>query len=159
MATTSVWRSARGSKANGAAFYLDGAERTQPVVALSFRLPYLDTFWFSLFHELGHIRLGHAPVFEEELGGKQPSDAPDERAADAFARQVLVPEEVWEPFLKSGRHDSYGIRSFARRVGRHHATVAGRLGNDTGDWQAFNAPELRPQVKTLLTELAVRLNP
>jgi type I restriction enzyme, S subunit len=148
-----------GSRTSGAAFYLDEPARTQPVVALSLLRPYLDVFWFNLLHELGHIRLGHTPVHDEELGGKNAVDSPDEQATNAFARQVLIPEELWRPFLAAGLHDSNRIRRFARKRGRHHGVVAGRLGTDTGEWSKFNSPELRPQIRHLLDRLAANVKP
>lgn len=148
----------KGSKASGAAFYLDDG-RTQPVVGLSLRYPLLDVFWFNLLHELAHIRLDHEPVLEEALDSDShdPKSA-DELAADAFAREKLIPEAVWQPFLKGAQHDSNRIKRLARGLGRHPATVAGRLAFDTGDWRRFNTPELRPNIGPELRALAARLN-
>ncbi|MBI2300116.1 MAG: HigA family addiction module antidote protein, partial [Armatimonadetes bacterium] len=49
-----------------------------PIVALSRRLPWLDSFWFTLLHEVGHIVLGHTEDrVEEDL--KLASDDPVEQ--------------------------------------------------------------------------------
>ncbi|AZI43211.1 ImmA/IrrE family metallo-endopeptidase [Deinococcus psychrotolerans] len=150
----------KGSRANGAAFYLDEPGRTQPVVGLSLRLPYLDVFWFNLLHELGHIRLNHTPVLDEALGtGDQNPYSADEQAANAFARELLIPAAVWQPFLADGMPSSGRIKRLATSLGRHPAVVAGRVGYDTGNWGAVNAPDLRPTVERELRELAATLMP
>src|SRR5262249_30040136 len=45
------------TRIDGAALWLD---QYSPVVALSIRLDRIDSFWFTLFHELGHIFYRHA---------------------------------------------------------------------------------------------------
>ncbi|GGB54983.1 hypothetical protein GCM10008019_08370 [Deinococcus soli (ex Cha et al. 2016)] len=149
----------KGSKTSGAAFWLDDACRAEPVVALSMRYPLVDVFWFNLFHELGHIRHGHAAVLGEVLEpGSYRGDDAAESEANAYAREALIPDAVWQPYLESGNHSSRGLRAFARQVGRHHATVAGRLGHDLRDFPRFNSRELRPSVSTEVFErLVLRL--
>ena len=149
----------KGSRTSGAAFWLDDACRAEPVVALSMRYPLVDVFWFNLFHELGHIRHGHAAVLGEVLEpGSYRSDDEVEREANAYAREALIPDAVWQPYLESGNHSSRGLRAFARQIGRHHATVAGRLGHDLRDFRRFGSRELRPAVPTELFErLVLRL--
>ena len=41
------------SKIDGAVFWLD---KKSPVIVLSLRYDRIDSFWFSLAHELGHIK-------------------------------------------------------------------------------------------------------
>lgn len=149
----------KGSRTSGAAFWLDDACRAEPVVALSMRYPLVDVFWFNLFHELGHIRHGHAAVLGEVLEpGSYRGDDAAEREANAYAREALIPDAVWQPYLESGAHSSRGLRAFARQVGRHHATVAGRLGHDLRDFPRFSSRELRPSVPTEVFErLVLRL--
>ncbi|WP_168733400.1 restriction endonuclease subunit S [Deinococcus sp. Arct2-2] len=149
----------KGSKTSGAAFWLDAEAKppTQPVVALSMRYPHIDVFWFNLFHELGHIWHGHAAVMGKELVTYS-DPAPAEKEAHAYAREALIPEAVWQPYLQSGNHTVGGIHAFARTVGRHHATVAGRLAHDLDAFNRFNSGEHRSAVpKDLFDRLLLRL--
>ena len=50
-----------------------------------------DRFWFSLFHEIGHIVLGH-------INQSEGTTEQDEKAADVFARNILIPDEQFEAF-------------------------------------------------------------
>ncbi|PTA67331.1 restriction endonuclease subunit S [Deinococcus arcticus] len=144
------------SKTNGAAFYLDEPGRTQPVVGLSLRYPYLDVFWFNLLHELAHIRLGHAPVPEESLE-EYDTSSPDEQAANGWAQDLLIPPDEWQAFF--ARHPASDPQLFhlARRVGRHISIVAGRYGHETKNWSRVNPPKLRPNVTAELKALSNKL--
>ncbi len=48
---------------DGAAFYLN----KNPVVALTLRYDRIDSFWFTLMHELAHIVLGHQGAYLDNL--------------------------------------------------------------------------------------------
>lgn len=149
-----------GSRTSGAAFYLDEPQRTQPVIGLSFLRPYLDVFWFNLLHELAHLRLGHEPVPGESLDpNERDTQSADEQAANAWARDRMIPEAMWRAFRATGLYDSNRIKRFAGKLGRHPAIVAGRLGFETGEWQRFNQPELRPNVSRELQALSDTLKP
>lgn len=69
-----------GSFLHGATF-IDGKKI---VIGLTVRGKDADKFWFSLFHELGHIILGHV----NNIDG---TTEDDEKAADQFAQEILIP--------------------------------------------------------------------
>lgn len=145
-----------GSRSSGAAFYLDEPGRTQPVVGLSLRYPYLDVFWFNLLHELAHIRLGHTPVPDETLD-EYDQNSPDEQAANKWAQDMLVPPQQWQWFLDLRPFKTQQMHGFARRIKRHISIVAGRYGHETGNWARMNELTLRHSVKDELTKLQKRL--
>lgn len=63
-----------------------------PLIQLSGRYKTNDHFWFTFFHEAGHILLhGKKDVFLEEVNGVN-SDTVKEKEADTFARQSLISE-------------------------------------------------------------------
>lgn len=70
-----------GSFLNGATFY----DNNKIVMGLTVRGKSADIFWFSLFHELGHILLGH-------LNHKDGISSVNEKEADAFAAEWLIPQ-------------------------------------------------------------------
>lgn len=105
-----------GSFLHGATFY----DMNKIVMGLTVRGKDADKFWFSLFHELGHILLGHinkAEGYNEE----------DEKAADLFARNQLIPDEVFNAFANQKLFSRESIVAFARRVSIDAGIVVGRL--------------------------------
>ena len=85
---------------------------------------YSDTFWFTLFHEVGHIINGDYGVTFEE------GDDSLEDAADKYAEDKLIPPEEYEIFLKRNQFREEDIRVFADRIDRDPGIVLGRLQND-----------------------------
>ena len=72
---------------HGAAF-LDGKKI---VVGMTARGKDADKFWFSLFHEFVHIVLGH-------IGQLNGTTEDDEKKADMWARDILIPNDDFERF-------------------------------------------------------------
>lgn len=72
------------------ATFLDG---NKIVVGLTAREKDADKFWFSLFHELAHIVLGHAG----QLGG---TSEDDENAADKWSGDTLILADDFERFRR-----------------------------------------------------------
>ena len=106
--------------------YLHGAtfrDGKKIVVALTVRGKDADRFWFSLFHELGHIIFGHG------FGVDGTSDE-DEKEADNFARSTLIPDDAFAAFIRQGKPDKAGILAFAASVGIDPGIVVGRLQNE-----------------------------
>ena len=85
---------------------------------------YADSFWFTLFHEIGHIVHGDYGIsFEKETGEK-------EEAANKYAEDSLIPPEKYQEFLGGNRFDLQAIRTFANQIERDPGIVLGRLQND-----------------------------
>ncbi len=105
-----------GSFLHGASFY-DGPKI---VIGMTVRGKDADRFWFSLFHEIGHVVLGHINQAEGT------TDA-DETAADNFARDALIPFEAFRDFTAINCFDKASVISFARRIGIDAGIVVGRL--------------------------------
>lgn len=92
-----------------------------------------DSFWFTLFHEIGHIVNGDYGIsFEKE-------DGELEEAADKFAEDSLIPPEKYQDFLAGRRFDLQAIKTFAKQLKRDPGIVLGRLQNDGiiefNDWK------------------------
>lgn len=83
-----------------------------------------DTFWFTLFHEIGHIINGDYGIsFENETGDK-------EDAANRFAEDSLIPPAEYESFISRQQFGVQSIQNFANQIGRDPGIVLGRLQND-----------------------------
>jgi HTH-type transcriptional regulator/antitoxin HigA len=78
----------RGTFSHGAIFWLG---RDKAVVMMTLRYKWADIFWFTLFHELGHILLHNRQiVILEGEDGDQASNQL-EAEADRFAADTLIP--------------------------------------------------------------------
>lgn len=104
-----------GSFLHGATFY-DGAKI---VMSLTVRGKDADRFWFSLFHEIGHIILGHI--------GKLDDVESIEKEADSFARDTLIPPEDFAKLISSENLTRDAIKDFAKEIGIDAGIVVGRL--------------------------------
>jgi HTH-type transcriptional regulator / antitoxin HigA len=121
-----------GAKIDGAAFWLGPSA---PVVAIALRFDRIDSFWFTLMHELAHIHQGHAKVgyLDTNLvdaSREQASRKPHyERRADDLASQWLIPEDQLQEFIASTKpyYSAAKVRALAAHVGVHPGVVAGRL--------------------------------
>ncbi|MBQ0070580.1 MAG: helix-turn-helix domain-containing protein [Spirochaetales bacterium] len=105
-----------GSFLHGATFY----DRNKIVVGLTVRGKDADKFWFSLFHELGHILKGH-------ISNPEGTTDADEHEADAYARQTLIPDVEFEHFAKTGQFTVTTMKEFAHREGIDVGILVGRL--------------------------------
>ena len=105
-----------GSFLHGATFY----DKNKIVIGLTVRGKDADKFWFSLFHEVGHILLGH-------LNQDDGTTDEDEAAADEFAKETLIPTVEFNRFASRGQFSENEILSFAKAVGIDPGIVVGRL--------------------------------
>lgn len=89
------------------------------------RRHYADTFWFTLFHEIGHIVNGDYGITFTDNKNES------EDKADLYAQQKLIPQEPYEKFIKETTNfDEKNIRKFAKQIQRDPGIVFGRLQND-----------------------------
>lgn len=111
--------------ASGAARWMKNG--TAPLIQLSGRYKTNDHFWFSFYHEAGHIlKHGKKEVFLEEVKGAK-IDKKKEKEANQFASEMLFPARAFRSLLKEPAVTEAVIRSYARKYGTHPAIIAGRL--------------------------------
>lgn len=119
---------------DGISFWSEG----NPAIGMSLRYSRIDNFAFTLFHELGHIFL-HLPnnnkiefidLFELK---DDYSENPEEKEANVFAQDMLIPRSIWNDFFNDGHSFSdTEIKQFAKQVKTHPAIVNGRICHITG---------------------------
>ncbi len=126
---------------------LDGAvlmtRRGNPIIALTLRHDRIDSFWFTLCHELGHVALhldGRREIVDLDVGGGGDRAAGGiEAEADAFAESAIISPQVWaESGLARGRVGREDVAAVARELRVHPALVAGRVRRETGDYRRFD---------------------
>lgn len=110
--------------AHGATFWLSPEKA---VVMMSLRCRWADIFWFSLFHELGHVLLhGNRMTFIED-GDSDPERIKQEEAANRFAADVLIPPGNYAQMTSLRLATTRNIVTCARTTGIHPGIVVGRL--------------------------------
>lgn len=101
-----------------------------PVIQVSERGRTDDQFWFTLFHELGHVLLhGHKSVLLQGADGDH--DALEEEAND-FAARTLIPDE-YRDRLPHGRNTS-AVRALAAELKVAPSIVLGQTQKITADF-------------------------
>jgi addiction module HigA family antidote len=97
------------------------------LIQLSGRYKTNDHFWFSFFHEAGHIlKHGKKEVFLEEVKGAK-VDKRKEKEANVFASEMLFPTKVYRELLNESDINEDAIRSYATEYETHPAIIVGRL--------------------------------
>ena len=106
----------QGSFLQGASF-MDG---NKVVVGLTARGRDADKFWFSLFHELAHIVLGH-------VGQSGGTSDEDEKAADKWAGDTLIMADDFKVFRCERDYFESNVIRFAKQQGVAPGIVVGRM--------------------------------
>ena len=127
--------------------YLDAATLMTPkgpIIGITLRYDRLDSFWYTIEHELAHINkhsdLKHIKVFIDDNSMKIERTATNrfEIEADEGARNALIPAEVWKASELGEDSSPLDVMEFASEIGVHPAIVAGRIRYDTGDYRRLS---------------------
>ncbi len=114
------------TKIDGVAMWVD----EQPIVVLALRYDRLDNFWFTLMHELMHIKHRDETRIDVELDRAEASAMSDiEARADREAAEFLIPQDKLDSFIKRTKPLYYQAKvvQFAQARGVHPAIVVGQL--------------------------------
>lgn len=109
--------------------HLSGAARwltkDKAIIQLSFRYKSNDHFWFTFFHESGHIlKHGKKEIFIDDDDGYR-SDK--EKEADLFACSTLIPTRQFNSFVRKRSISRASIIKFANEVNIAPGIVVGQL--------------------------------
>ena len=123
------------------------------VVAMTLRHDRLDNFWFTLLHEVGHLRLhvGQGPYRAIFDAIESPGDSPIEDEADDFAQEALIPAAQWRTCVSRFTQTERAVRADAAKLGIHPAIVAGRIRREANDYTLLANLVGAGQVKQQLT--------
>ncbi|MBR0519400.1 HigA family addiction module antidote protein [bacterium] len=108
--------SLKGSYTHGFTFL----DNNKIIIGMTNRGKDSDKFWFSLFHELGHILCGH--IFNDKI-----PDDKDEQEADIFAKEQLISKEDFDVFTADNNFSKKSIIEFAKQIDIDPSIVVGRL--------------------------------
>ncbi len=98
-----------------------------PFIQLTGRYNRNDSFWFTFFHEAGHILLhGKKDIFLENLDYTD-KDMEKEQEANEFACKWTLTEDEEAEILAAASFSEEVIRDFAKQFNTHPAIIIGRL--------------------------------
>lgn len=84
----------------------------------------VDTFHFTLLHEIAHIRnMDWRASMEEDEGGA-------EERAERYAEDTLIPPALYRTFFEKRRYDRESIISFAESIENETGIAVARLQKD-----------------------------
>lgn len=139
---------------------LDGAAMLDPsgapTIGMTIRFDRLDSFWFTLLHELVHAWM-HLPerdiaITDESVEDERDDDS-KEAEANRLARDAFIPRALWkrsEAFL----HPSFEtINALADKLHISPAIIAGRLRREKTGYGAFDKLVGYRQVRRLFPEV------
>ena len=134
---------------------LDGAAMLShegvPIIALTLRFDRLDYFWFTLFHELGHVYLhlysnSNFHFFDQRTSpDNEETSQPNqfwgdelEVQANKFALEKLIDSNTWDTCLSRFSATERSVVADANRLGIHPSIIAGRIRNERGDYSILS---------------------
>jgi len=139
--------------------YLDGAsivyQKEHPIIALSIRHDRIDNFWFTLFHEIGHLKLhllnNDNLLFFDDLDIDPTDDK--EKEADEFARETLVPETEWAKSPASKSRMPEAVKHLANKLNISPAIVAGKIQHKYKDFRVLKQLVGLKEVRVLFNDI------
>lgn len=141
-------------KIDGAAFWLDSKS---PVIAMSIRFDNIGSFWFTLLHEVVHIK--HKDAFSfDDLHFDDLAFLPEdyiEVRANSEAANILIPSEYLDKFIRThrGRYTVASINNLATQLQIHPGIIVGQLQYRKEITYATHRP-LMAKVRELATTIA-----
>ncbi len=139
--------------------YLDGAiimtNKLSPVIGLTIRYDRIDSFWFTLMHELAHLALhldSENSIFYDDLD-IEAEDDPREREANQMAGEVLIPYDAWENSPASRLRSPQAAEYLAGQLNIHPAIVAGRMQREFKAYQLLRNLVGNRKVRKLFPEV------
>lgn len=123
----------RGAPVQG---FIKKTDSGRVILCVTIRGKNADRFWFSLFHEIGHLLNGDLSARFVDFDTVKTEM---EDKADSFARDALINPDSYRKMLASGNYnDLTYIKEFAEYEGVPYWIVIGRLHSDEWlDWSYF----------------------
>jgi HTH-type transcriptional regulator/antitoxin HigA len=135
-----------GTRISGASKLLDDG---RPMIALTGRFKYLDSFWFAIAHEVGHVLLHPKRSTYIDIDDSVDDDADEQESeANSFAAGLFVSPQTKERLhlARSAR----AIEALATEAGVASFMLAGQYGHMTGNWPIVGKMRRRENLAEVL---------
>jgi HTH-type transcriptional regulator/antitoxin HigA len=109
---------------------LSGSTRwinTTPLIQMTARYKQNDRFWFTFFHELGHIILHGKKYISLENIDFEAADQTKEEESNQFAMEITFSKKQEDEILKNFQLTPQDIVEYAEKFDTHPAMIIGRL--------------------------------
>lgn len=103
----------------------------QVVLCMTIRQAFADIFWFTLFHEIGHLLNND---FNDQYIDYQFTDSEIEQNADLFAQNTLINNDDYQKFAKKEQHTDKEIIEFAKQQNVKPFIIVGRIQSELNDY-------------------------
>jgi len=140
--------------------HLDGAAllgvNGLPVIGLTIRHDRIDNFWFTLLHELGHVKkhlINMGESFVDDLDFQDSSDKRESEADKSAANALIPPGIRWKTTRAYRQKSAAAIHELAARLRVHPAIIAGRLRHDANNYRILTRLVGVGQVRGLFEEV------
>jgi len=102
-------------------------KKSIPLIQITDRNKDYNSFWFTFYHELGHIRYHNkSDIFLSGLDEINP-DEEKEKEADEFAIKMLFPESVREEVFAYPNFDAEIILNLSEKLQVHPSIIVGQI--------------------------------
>ena len=114
-----------------------GRFEKHPLIALTGRYKYLDSFWFSLLHEIGHVLLHPKRTTFLELDVATDNLDQLETAANDFASVAVIPKNRCQELVDAATVEA--VTMLADELNVAPFMLAGQRAHLTKEWNGINA--------------------
>lgn len=118
----------KGAPVQGFIQYRD----SKVILCMTIRQSFSDIFWFTLFHEIGHLINDD---ITEQFIDYTFIDGKIEKKADEFASNILIPEKDYIDFKNKGKFDVESIKEFSNKHCVKPGILVGRIQRDLDDYR------------------------
>jgi len=104
--------------------FIEKAEPGHMMLCMTIRQAWADVFWFTLFHEIGHILNDDVRTRFVDYDF---TETENEALADKFAQDALINPGVYSEFVESGDFSLDAIRELSKKENVKPYIIIGRL--------------------------------
>lgn len=105
------------------------------ILSMTIRGAFSDIFWFTLFHEIGHLLNGD--IVNSNFIDFTDSRSDMEDLADGFASKTLINENAFNNFINRQNLTEASIINFAKEQGVQPFIVVGRIQKQKNNFRIF----------------------
>ena len=102
---------------------------------------FADEFWFTLFHEIGHLLNGD--IGSTQYIDFEKTESKMEKEADNFAAKALINEEDFKSFINTSKITEESIKKFAKKQNVAPFIVVGRIQKERNNYRLFHEMKVR----------------